>query len=220
MLLHAQEWLSVKLEPAVVESTRVSWMAASLDGISEDGMTLTEIKCPNYDDHMMASKGMIPQKYVGQLNHMLEVCGLPKLTYVSYYEKGGKEDLQYVTYERNESYIRDMLLQEELFWTCLQEFSPPPLTDRDYVENKSPEWLQMAYKYKDVTRRLKELEKEQEETRNWLINRADGRSTRGADLRVTKFMRKGNIKYNLIPELKDVNLDDYRGQPVVQWRLT
>jgi putative phage-type endonuclease len=216
ILAQCEELFNCKFKPTVMECTSYEWMGASLDGISDDESILLEIKAPNREDHESARKGIVPQKYVGQLNHILFVSNHNSIHYVSFHNG----DIETIEYQRNETYITDMLEQEAFFWDCLQEFNPPPLTDRDFVENNSMEWMMLAEDYRRVTKDLKDLEAKQKDLRDKLIGLSQDRSTRGSGLKLTRFMRRGNIRYQEIPELQTINLEQYRSKPSVQWRIS
>jgi putative phage-type endonuclease len=220
ILAKCEEYLDLKLEPAVFECVRTGyeWMGASVDGYGEHGLgkEIVEIKCASREDHESARKGIVPQKYVGQLTHILWVCDYSHILYASYHNG----ETLFVRYEPNWTYLQDMLDQERKFWECLQNFEPPALTDKDFVENNSLEWKETAENYLIATKTLKDLEEKQKAMRNKLIALAQDCSMKGSGLKLTRFMRKGNVRYQDIEILKTIDLDDYRSKPSVQWRIT
>lgn len=217
MLDFAQNKLGVALKPKVLLHPNVNYMGASVDAISEDGKTLCEFKTATKTDHETAKQGQVPKKYIGQLNHMLEVCGLEKLTYISYSSSG---EIVHFTYSRDDKYIGHMLEREEEFWLCLQEFSPPPMTDFDFRNRDDEKWEHFAFRYQQVTKQLKDLEKEQEILKQVLVAEANDMPTKGAGIRVTKLIRKGSVQYGDIPEIADVDLEKYRKSPTTYWRIS
>lgn len=111
--------------PKVIFSFQYEWLMASLDGISADGKTLVEIKCPGKKDHELAIKGQVPEKYYPQLQHQLRVCELDHMFYLSF---DGQKGIILDVY-RDEAYIDVMIEREELFWECVEKFSPPKKED-------------------------------------------------------------------------------------------
>ena len=112
-------WIIV--EPKLMEHPKYEWMIATMDGISEDHSCAVEIKCPGKKDHQTAVDGQIPEKYVPQLQHQMEVCGLD---WIFYYSFDGKDGVT-LKCHRDQQYI-DLLLSMELkFWVCMQTFMPP-----------------------------------------------------------------------------------------------
>ena len=66
----------IQMEPLCLVHEELEWMRASLDGLSFDGSTLLEIKCPlSLRDRTSAQEGRIPYQYRAQLQHQLEVSG-------------------------------------------------------------------------------------------------------------------------------------------------
>ncbi len=66
----------IQMEPLCLVHQEFEWMRASLDGLSFDGSTLLEIKCPlSLRDRASAQQGRIPSQYHAQLQHQLEVSG-------------------------------------------------------------------------------------------------------------------------------------------------
>ena len=71
----------VKVTPTVVVK---DWAMASLDGMSEDGNVILEIKCPGQKDHNIALSGHVPDHYRAQLQHQMYVTGLQETFYYSF----------------------------------------------------------------------------------------------------------------------------------------
>lgn len=209
--------LVCKFKAACFEHPDIKYLACSLDGISDDGKYIIEIKCPGIADHSIAREGQIPLKYKAQLALTLEVMGFDSIFYASYYEK--LDELILIEVKRDRAYIQKLLDEMDAFWNCLQNFSPPELTERDFAQNNSPEWESKAKRYLEVSNLLKSLEKEQEELRLSLIDMADNRSTMGAGLRLTRYAKKGVVQYKNIPELKTVDLNEYRSNTTYCWRV-
>ena len=71
--------------------------------------------------------------------------------------------------------------------------------------------LQMKEKY------IKELKRKASEKLQELCG---GETTSVGSYKYALTERKGSVKYSAIPELKAVDLEQYRGEPVASWRLT
>jgi len=216
MLELAEQRLGVKLAPAVVQSRSIKYMGASLDAISDDGAYLCEFKAPGKIDHESAKQGQIPKKYIGQLNHMMEVCQVEKLLYLSYYDES---DIVYLTYERDDCYIGHMLEKEAEFWLCMQEFCAPPLLECDFRTRDDEVWDNLAHRYQHITNSIKDLEKEQLLIREALIKESSDYPTMGAGIRVCKHVRRGSIDYKNIPQIQEIDLELYRSKPTSYWRI-
>lgn len=224
----ASEMLGIDLYPAVFQHPTISYFGASLDGISDCGKIITEIKCGNKKDHENAKLGIVPEKYVGQCQAILEVRGHEIMHYVSNF--GAKLDAIgqlidpgetiIIPVVRNLQYVSEMLAKIKEFWKMVQNFTPPERQPKDFVFNESDEWTQKAQEYKNLENSLKDLERRKEVLRDDLLALTNGASTMGAGLRVAKVLEKGRVDYNRIPELIGLNLDSYRKEPITKWRFT
>lgn len=202
--------------PYVKFHSSIPWMMASLDGMDLENKYIAEIKCPNKVDHELALSGQVPEKYIPQLQHQLEVCELDMVYYFSF--DGSKGAL--VKIFRDEIYIKKMLKKEEEFWECIQSWVAPEMTDKDYELKTDGEWATSAYQWKMLHQQLKEIEKKEEEARKNLIDLSRNRNSMGAGIKLTKSMRKGSIDYTSIPQLKEVELEKYRRNPVECYKIT
>jgi len=103
----------IVVEPMCVQSREHAWMRASLDGLSDDGQHVVEIKCPGEKDHDLAAAGRVPDKYYPQLQHILAVTGLGEIYYWSF--RFGHTVLLKV--ERDGPFIAELIEKEVAFWT-------------------------------------------------------------------------------------------------------
>ncbi len=202
--------------PDVVFSSKYKWMMASLDGIDQDRKYIVEIKCPGNEDHECAMDGEIPKKYYPQLQHQMITCNLDKAFYFSYSNNSSKVLEIY----RNEEYNISLIENEKKFIRCLEDLIAPKLSEKDFIIRKDHEWKQIANKWLDVNQKLKLLEKEELETRNLLINMSGQSNVMGAGIKLSKVVRKGSIEYKKIPDLKNVDLEKFRNETVVSFRIS
>src|SRR5271166_4064737 len=80
----------IQVEPLCLVHEEFEWMRASLDGLSFDGSTLVEIKCPlSLRDRAAAREGHVPSQYHAQLQHQLEVSGASQAHYWSFHGTDG-----------------------------------------------------------------------------------------------------------------------------------
>ena len=122
------EITQIAVIPTVVEHETFDWMIASLDGLSWCKKYVVEIKCPGREDHLSALAGIVPPKYLPQLQHQLAVTGLDMIYYYSY----DGQNNACIEVQRDQAYI-DKLIEEELkFYKCMVTCTPPELSERDY----------------------------------------------------------------------------------------
>ena len=215
------ELTGILVAPEVVLHPTMTWMMASLDGKEVGGENIVEIKCPGEGDHCLAKTGAVPEKYYPQLQHQMAVCEVDTCHYFSYYIlSDGTVDTCINIISRNEAYIKNMIKAEELFMTCLEELTPPKLTPKDIVYRDDAFWQIASSQWLQVSSKMKELEEQEKELRATLISMSNGENTQGNGVRVCKFIRKGSVDYAKIPELKEVNLEPYRKNPVECWKIT
>lgn len=108
----------IKVKPAVIVN---DWTMASLDGLSECGKHAVEIKCPHKQKSSGALSKKIPLIYYPQVQHIIWVLNLSKMSYFSFVGVDGIV----VVVERDEEFIEKMILEEWKFYLCLQNRTPP-----------------------------------------------------------------------------------------------
>lgn len=202
--------------PQVVQHPTYEWMIASLDGIDFAQKNIVEIKCPGRKDHQCALDGEIPEKYKPQLQHQLEVTGLLKGYYFSFDGQSGKVIEVY----RNEKYVVDLIKREQQFWACLQNLEAPNLIERDYLDKDDELWVAASNSWLNCHIALEELKAKEEELRETIICMSGKSNAKGAGIKLSRVLRKGNVDYKIIPQLQGINLDQYRKSPIEMWRIT
>lgn len=196
----------IPIYPKVVLHPVLDWMMASLDGMSADGQTIVEIKCPGSADHSLAKKGEVPAKYIPQLQHQMAVCQVNHMHYLSF---DGTEGV-ILPVERDDSYIMKLVEAEMAFWDCMNTFRAPELCDRDYVQREDDIWIETAMEWGEIRNQIQVLQAREDELRSLLTDMSGGKNCSGGGIRVSRIVRKGNIDYSAIPEIKNVYLESYR----------
>lgn len=107
--------------PCVHFHKKKDYLMASLDGYCHLNNEALEIKCPGKKDHELGLKGIVPEKYIAQLQHQIEVCGLDWIWYCSY----SRESQHYFKVARDQAFIDEMLEKEAEFWDCVINFREP-----------------------------------------------------------------------------------------------
>jgi putative phage-type endonuclease len=202
--------------PQVKDHPTIPWMGASLDCMEVSGKYIGEIKYANQEDYCLAASGKIPEKHFPQLQHQLEVCGLEMTFYFSF---NGEQGALVKVY-RDDAYIKKMIKKEEEFWEKIQNWTPPDLTDRDYVKNSDVEALNKAAKLKTIIQQIKELEEQEKALRPEILELAGRRNCIIGDLKITRSVAKGNVDYKSIPELKAIDLEKYRKGQTERFTIT
>lgn len=204
----------IKVKPEVLFHPTIPYMMASLDGISED-YDVVEIKVPGKIDHQCAMDGKIPEKYMPQLQHIMEVCQIENMFYFSFNERSDII-LQVI---KNQGYTDVLLQKEREFWKYVTDLEQPPFEDRDLVKKNDEKWALAVCRYTELQKQLKFVEEKFEFARNELINLTDGKNCKGHGIEVIKSCRRGNIDYKSIPQLIGVDLEIYRKPTGQCWRI-
>lgn len=219
-----QEHYKIDLKSAVIlhPNPKIDWHYSSVDGISQlpDGSWfVTEIKCGNRMDHELTMKGEIPEKYIPQLNHILEDCpGVNEILYSSYFETLG---MAYVWYLRDEDELHHQFEEELAFYSKMITGIPPEPTDRDWVKLEDPNLIDKTRRFTLIDEQIKDLEERRSILRHEIIKEiGDLRRAQIEYTKVQKIIRKGAIAYDQIEELKSIDIEKYRKDPVVSYRIS
>ncbi len=201
----------IQVEPLCLVHTEFEWMRASLDGLSFDGSTLLEIKCPlNPRDRASAEQGRIPSQYYAQLQHQLEVSGADLAHYWSFHGSDGI----LVEIRPDREYAKRLVEAEAAFWRLVRENRWPESANEELDLGADPKWRHAALRYREVRLRLENAASEEHQLRATLKCMATARRTYGCGVEVLKSTRKGAVDYAAVPELRGVNLEPYRKPPV------
>ena len=211
----------VMLAPCVIESNQYPWMIASLDGMTEGG-EIHEIKTPGSTDLDLARRGIIPKHYYPQLQHQIKCA---EVEYVMYdvYDKLFDE-IYSIRCVRNDEYIADMVKKELEFYERLLIMQPPELSEDEFAEEPKLADLNGIYKrewaaVKEAQAMLKTRMEALERTQNVMIELAGSRNVRWDGVRVKMSKRKGLVDYSKVPELIGVDLEKYRRESSVSWKI-
>lgn len=220
ILARLEKELNTVLAPDFVQHDEIDWLTASLDGLSIDGKFFLEIKVPNAIDHQLAIEGKIPEKYQWQVTKQFIVTKCEKGLYASY-NPSFEQDLVYFWVYPNQNKIELLSQKEKEFWEnyVLQKKSPP-LCSEDFIDlSTDPEWSNLSEEYKFILQEEKLLESKKERVKNKLIRLSHNANAIGCGIKLRKETKQGNIEYKLIPELKGIDLEKYRKDPISYYRI-
>jgi putative phage-type endonuclease len=197
----------IQVEPLCLVHQEFEWMRASLDGLSFDGSTLVEIKCPlSFRDHGSAQEGRIPSQYYAQLQHQLEVSRAEQAHYWSFDGTVGV----LVEIRPDKEYAQRLVEAEAAFWRLVKENRWPELANDELDLSADPKWRHVALRYREVKLRLENAASEEHRLRAMLACMATAQRTCGCGVEVLRSSRKGAVDYSTVPELRGVDLEPYR----------
>lgn len=213
----ACEELKVDYKPACFDHPYREYMCASLDGWNENQGVL-ELKLANKDDHELAKAGIVPEKYVPQLQAQMANAVTTNAVYGSYVVKNDEIwDIAFVMVRKDIEVVERIEQEAEEFYERIISFNEPEPTERDFVAFKNPELEKM---FLDASQMLEFWENMKETARQKIIRFTGERNATLGCLKVTKSYPRGRVDYKAIPELKGVNLDLYRGPKELRFTIT
>ena len=112
-----EERIGKPFRPVCLQSTTRGWLLASIDGLADDHSRVVEIKCGESVYRKASASRRVPDYYMGQLQHILAVTGLPEIDFWCYLPDVPQVHLRVA---RDEGYIRRLLVEEEKFWADVQ----------------------------------------------------------------------------------------------------
>ncbi len=200
-----------QMEPHCFTHNEHSWMRASLDGISFDGSTILEIKCPlSQRDRIAAQQRRIPSHYSAQLQHQLEVSGAEQAHYWSFDGTAGI----LIEVGRDRDYAKRLVEAEAAFWELVVENRWPEPDQEKLDLSADPKWRDAALRYREAKLRLESAALAEHKLRGMLERMATARRTYGCGVELLKSSRKGAVDYSAVPVLRGVDLEPYRKPPV------
>lgn len=201
----------IEFNPTLATHQNFEYCRASLDGFNLAENAILEIKCPGKEDHALAVEGKLPEKYKAQIQWQFWITGATKCYYYSYDGTTGATVIVYPDIK----YIETLFQKATEFWNLVQTKTPPELTDRDQVEIREPQLLDLAAQYAKLDDEIKELESKQKELKEAIAKSCTHARTKIGRISVTKSVRAGGIDYAAAEELKSLDLEKYRKPDVV-----
>jgi putative phage-type endonuclease len=206
--------------PKIVTHETIPYIMASLDGFHEQTKTILEIKCPGKETHEMAKAGKVPDYYLAQLQHQMLAANANLVHYYSFFENNGA----LVSVCRDNVFITEKLMPAlEKFWFLMQNKTPPELSDRDYVKTDDDRLVKLFKLWADLTHSMKqsEIALGQLKEEITLVAKEIGHPRISCNgFKYFEVVRKGNVAYEKIPELKGVDLEQYRKSPIKYTQIT
>ncbi len=208
----------IKFEPKTVVHPDHPKFMASLDGISECERYICEIKNNNLAFHMAAVESdKIPYFHQLQMQWQMYVTGTQTCYYLSYRPPEGV----HILYKRDDELIEKMVEAAHAFLRCLDDGTPPPLTDKDYVDLSDDLQLKLHIEeYRYYSEKEKSAKAAAENCREMIIERSGKKNCRGEGWKVTHYTIKGRVDYDAIPELNGVDINKYRKPGSTSYRIT
>jgi putative phage-type endonuclease len=205
------------MQPLVVVDGEYS---ASLDGMTLGGERIVEIKCPakGCDSTLWntVAGGDLPVHYQWQIEHQLMVT---KAALADVFVFDGAEGILLEVVPDASTWPR---IHEawDAFMRCVTEERAPPLSKGDVRERSDAEWTAAAAHYLVMKLFAEQAQNALSEAKDGLLALACHTSETGGGVTVTRYWKQGAIAYTKIPELRALDLEQYRGAPREETRIT
>jgi len=196
----------IDADPVLGYHDEYPFMRASFDGLNEGASRVIEFKYPSQEKHEIAKCGGVPKTYHAQLQHQLFVSGAETVDYVSY---DGKSII-IVSVKPDYKFMERLLKECTEFWALVQTDTPPELSTKDYKVIKSKKLLDLAELYIKIDEVIKVNEKDLKAVKAEIFKSVNDRRFICGPISGITSTRKGSVNYKIIPELKGVDLEQYR----------
>lgn len=211
--LFIQEY-GINMHPCCVESEKNNFIGASLDGISDCGRFILEVKSQRPVDQ-------VPEMHMCQMQHQFLSTDneAEKCFYVSHWQGVNKTFEVYPDSEWQKAYLP----QAKEFWKGVVFREPPAMTNKDYRDmNAATGWYSYACEYKRLCAEIKALEELKDSYKKELIKLCGEDSCFGAGIKVMKKFSKGRIDYKEacdVLNIRDDQLEQFRKEGSSTWAI-
>jgi len=207
--------------PSVCVSKKWEIAMASLDGVSEDGKIILEIKCPSDRIFQMALDGKIPGYYTCQMQWQMYVEDRAEVC--DYFPYAGSDRYTTLTIFPDKEYQATLVKAGKEFWDCVEKDIPPEITEADYVFVEDEEFLKLAKQYSRLDHQIKELESMRMLFKKRLIDFTDDGNVRGAGLKIRRSEGRKTIDWTKVCEkykITDDHLIEFTKLHAPFWVIT
>ncbi len=191
-----------------------NWLGASPDGLIGDDAVL-EIKCPFGARKTGEFKSIADQlHYHAQMQIEMFCAERQKCYFYQWSEKNSQIDV----IDYNQHWIDENLPKLEAFYNqYLKEIKFPEIHLLDLVQTK--EAKKLVESYNAFKADMEQAKAFMDDAKKQLIALADGKKSNISGVLVYEVERKGSVNYKNIPELKGVDLEQYRGDTSKYWAV-
>jgi len=181
-------------------------MAASLDGLSEDGTIIFEHKLWNSKLNESIDKGELPNHIVWQLEHNMLVTGAKQAIFVT--SDGTAEKMSLMIYQAN--LFTQAALVAGWYQLDIDLLEHQPVEVIDGKTNK--EWVELENSLDAIDTQLLELTEKKKQLREQAEEFCAGRKVEGSGWTGSPQKMKGSVNWAkaIKGEAPEINLEDYR----------
>ena len=236
----ALDWFEKKTGAVIfrqvpAENKEHPWIRCTLDGIDVEQEFMVEAKCPyNLANHIkVKATRKVPDIYYPQCQHQMKTKELHKMRFLSFNYQD-PDDSVILEVIKDDKFIEKMMPEYEKFWKCVQDKTPPPLTELDYTQlHEDKEWLKYSDLHKEFSKIAKDAQQDADVFKERMIEVSKGKSAEGNGVRMTKSICPGRIDYeqaiidyieNMKAHYPEINfppipLEPYRKESFTKWSI-
>ena len=206
------DFFNVYLVPACFESDEYAFMGCSLDGITQDGDTIVEIKVPGDHTLELARRGQIEPHYLYQIQYQLFVTKAKKAYFYAFNDYSG---IGYRIEVNPDPELWALMVEAvKAFWQCIITRMPPGYTviNNNLLNEKAHE----AYKVKEE---IKSLESRYDKLKEEIEGICPSDKVICGNFRLEKSQVAGRIDYTRIDLLNTVDLELYRKPSTTMFKI-
>ena len=208
------EEFGINMTPCCVESDDHNFIGASLDGLSDCGEIILEIKSQRPVEK-------IPDLHMMQMQHQMLSTDkrAKKAFYVSHWEGVN------TTFEAfpDPEWVANYLPKAAEFWKGVLFFEPPAMTDKDYkLMNDSLSWNNLADQYRTTVANIKALEDKKDFLRKEIIKLCNDENCTGGGIKALRKVSKGRVDYEEllgILNISEATVNQYRKPSSSTWTI-
>ncbi len=208
----------INMTPCCVASDKYNFLGASLDGISDCGRFIQEIKSQNIES--IRNLG-IPEFHMFQMQHQL-LCGDGQFEKCFYTTIWGNE-IYTIEVLPNEEWAKDYIPKAKEFWRMCVFKEAPALTCKDYKKMDGVgKWDSLAFDYRRLSEEIKTLEELKDSYKKELIKLCGDDNCAGKGIKVLKKITKGRIDYAEAVEVLNIHddlLKQFEKPPTMSWTI-
>ncbi len=208
-----------EMPPACGEHAEFPFIRTSFDGLNVEQNVFAEMKYMGKKNFDLCVKNQAPlDHHIPQVQHQFMTSGLETCIYIPYTlteDKKAIDEIAYIPVKADAEYIEKNLFPEEkAFWEMYLAGELPEPSEKDILHVEEANVVSAAIRFQQISVLQKSLDAELELVKSQLGVLLDMRSVVQVSniMRISRVVRQGSVDYKKIPELKGVNLDQYRGK--------
>lgn len=195
------------------------FLRCTLDGLGEN--CIAEVKCIKG-----ASKKphhVVQKKYYAQVQLQLYISKAPVCYYAEY--DIDTKTLWIDAVKPDKKYMARVLEECAKFWECVQQNTPPELTEKEKLEQQIPEpsdvdWGELEDKYLEAKKMLSWAKANVDLLEEQMVTLAEEKPAKGKQIALRVSIYEGAVDYESIRELRGVNLSKYRKSPTKRFAFS